>query len=88
MYRCPIHLPISLCPSNDFHLVFLCFQNGFYNFASEIQNCDLKTRLYDNKRYTETGVGFQSEGCGEQLKEKLQEIIKKYSSVQEGCNIE
>ena len=41
------------------------FQNAFYNFASEIQNDDLKTRLYDNKRYIETGVGFQSEGCGE-----------------------
>ena len=47
---------LFLCVPLMISILFSCIlKMFFYNFAPEIQNDGLKTRLYDNKRCTETG---------------------------------
>ena len=72
-----------------------CFSDFHHKFFIEdlldkVNDVVGVTLLADHPTSEEVLLKFDNkpEWLRRQLKEKLQEIIKKYSSVQEGCNIE
>ena len=72
-----------------------CFSDFHHKFFIEdlldkVNDVVGVTLLADHPTSEEVLLKFDDkpEWLRRQLKEKLQEIIKKYSSVQEGCNIE
>ena len=72
-----------------------CFSDFHHKFFIEdlldkVNDVVGVTLLADHPTPEEVLLNFDDkpEWLRRQLKEKLQEIIKKYSSVQEGCNIE
>ena len=73
------------CCFSDFHHKFF-----IEDLLDKVNDVVGVTLLADHPTPEEVLLKFDDkpEWLRRQLKEKLQEIIKKYSSVQEGCNIE